>query len=65
MCLEHSNFFGVDETFGPIAISLRRERMEDGTPPVTTTAGSTRKLQSKYLYHCPYLPGEYVDYVIL
>ena len=49
-CLEHSNFFGVDETFGPIAISLRRERMDDDTPPVTMAAGSTGTLQSKYLY---------------
>ncbi len=24
---EHQNFFGVDETLGPIAISLKRERV--------------------------------------
>ena len=50
LCLEHSNFFGVDDTFGPIAISLRRERMDDDIPPVTMAAGSTETLQSKYLY---------------
>ena len=50
LCLEHSNFFGVHDTFGPIAISLRRERMDDDIPPVTMAAGSTGTLQSKYLY---------------
>ncbi|XP_069500574.1 signal-induced proliferation-associated 1-like protein 3 isoform X2 [Ambystoma mexicanum] len=26
---EHSNYFGVDEKLGPVAVSLRRERLED------------------------------------
>ena len=48
--LEHSNFFGVDDIYGPVAISLRRERMDEDTSPVTIAAGSTGTLQSKYLY---------------
>ena len=48
--LEHSNFFGVDDIYGPAAISLRRERMDEDTSPVTIAAGSTGTLQSKYLY---------------
>ena len=50
LCLEHSNFFGVDDTYGPVAISLRRERMDEDMPPVTVGPGSTGTLQSKYLY---------------
>lgn len=26
---EHSNYFGVDEKLGPVAVSLRREKLED------------------------------------
>ncbi|XP_066494578.1 signal-induced proliferation-associated 1-like protein 3 [Tiliqua scincoides] len=26
---EHSNYFGVDEKLGPVAVSIRRERLED------------------------------------
>ena len=26
---EHQNFFGVDENIGPVAISLKRERIPD------------------------------------
>ncbi|XP_035256149.1 signal-induced proliferation-associated 1-like protein 2 isoform X2 [Anguilla anguilla] len=27
---EHQNYFGVDENLGPVALSVRRERLEDG-----------------------------------
>lgn len=26
---EHSNYFGVDENLGPVAVSIRREKLED------------------------------------
>ena len=26
---EHQNYFGVDENLGPVAVSVRRERLED------------------------------------
>ncbi|XP_076099496.1 signal-induced proliferation-associated 1-like protein 2 isoform X5 [Mytilus galloprovincialis] len=26
---DHQNFFGIDENFGPVAISIRREKLED------------------------------------
>ena len=29
ICIDHQNFFGVDESIGPVAISLRRERIPD------------------------------------
>lgn len=29
MFLEHQNFFGMDEEYGPIAISLKRERVRE------------------------------------
>ena len=47
VCVEHTNFFGIDDTYGPIAISLRRERMDEDTSSGTGTAGT---LQSKHLY---------------
>ena len=50
LCLEHSNFFGVDDSYGPVAISLRRERLDDDVSPVSIGAGSTGTLSSKYLY---------------
>lgn len=27
---EHQNYFGVDENLGPVAISVRREKLDDG-----------------------------------
>lgn len=27
--IDHQNFFGIDENFGPVAISIRREKLED------------------------------------
>ena len=48
--LEHSNFFGIDDIYGPIDISLRWERMDEDTSPVTVAVGSTGAMQSKYLY---------------
>ena len=26
---DHQNYFGIDENFGPVAISIRREKLED------------------------------------
>lgn len=26
---EHSNYFGVDEKLGPVAVSIKREKLED------------------------------------
>ncbi|XP_014671772.1 PREDICTED: signal-induced proliferation-associated 1-like protein 2 [Priapulus caudatus] len=34
MCLsnaDHQNFFGIDENLGPVAVSIRRERVDDGS----------------------------------
>lgn len=27
---EHQNYFGVDDHLGPVAVSVRRERLDDG-----------------------------------
>jgi hypothetical protein len=27
---EHQNYFGVDENLGPVAVSIRREKLEEG-----------------------------------
>ena len=37
-CPDHHNFFGIDENIGPVAVSLKRERIvsESGAP---TTSG--------------------------
>lgn len=26
---EHQNYFGIDENLGPVAVSIRREKVED------------------------------------
>lgn len=26
---EHQNYFGIDESLGPVAVSIRREKVED------------------------------------
>ena len=31
--LEHANYFGVDERLGPVAVSIRRERLDDLKEP--------------------------------
>lgn len=30
LSVEHQNYFGVDENLGPVAVSVRRERLDDG-----------------------------------
>lgn len=27
---EHQNYFGIDENLGPVAVSIRREKFEEG-----------------------------------
>lgn len=27
--VEHQNYFGIDENLGPVAVSIRREKVED------------------------------------
>lgn len=27
---EHQNYFGVDDNLGPVAVSIRREKLDDG-----------------------------------
>jgi len=39
--IEHTNFIGIDEVYGPVAISLRRDKMEEDLPP--TVGGPTSK----------------------
>jgi len=42
MCTEHQNFFGVDDNLGPVAVSLRREKIPDSgtaTGKSDSTAG--------------------------
>lgn len=35
---EHQNWFGMDDTLGPVAISIRREKMEEGMDSAHTLA---------------------------
>ena len=30
-CLEHLNYLGIDERFGPVALSLKREKLDEST----------------------------------
>ena len=38
---DHTNFIGVDKVYGPVAISLRHDKMEEDLPP--TVGGPTIK----------------------
>ena len=31
LLLEHLNYLGIDEKFGPVALSLKRERLDENT----------------------------------
>jgi len=46
ICTEHQNFFGVDDGLGPVAVSLRREKLVDSGSAAgksDATAGSTNQ----------------------
>ncbi|XP_013794291.1 signal-induced proliferation-associated 1-like protein 2 [Limulus polyphemus] len=45
---DHQNWFGVDETLGPIAISIKRERVED--PGNSSPSGSYSITQALFQY---------------
>ncbi|KAJ8250720.1 hypothetical protein COCON_G00226420 [Conger conger] len=44
---EHQNYFGVDENLGPVALSIRRERLEDG-----------RNKEAQYAYRITFRTSE-------
>ena len=48
---EHQNFFGIDEGLGPVAISLKREKVSDGLPEfygTPATVGPTGMPKNQY-----------------
>jgi hypothetical protein len=45
---EHQNWFGMDENLGPVAVSIRRERIERQNDPNSASALST---QPSHTYH--------------
>ncbi|XP_064484680.1 signal-induced proliferation-associated 1-like protein 2 [Ornithodoros turicata] len=49
---EHQNWFGIDEHLGPVAVSIRREKMDDAEGSSNSTSSSTNSLnqQSQYQY---------------
>jgi len=49
--IEHQNFFGVDDNVGPVAISIRRERVvEQISNFYDTQSSSTVQSMPKHLY---------------
>ena len=38
---EHQNFFGVDDNLGPVAVSLRREKIPDSSTPAGKSDAGT------------------------
>jgi len=54
-CTEHQNFFGVDDNLGPVAVSLRREKIRDAAAAAAAgrwdaAAGSGSGAGWLYLY---------------
>lgn len=49
---EHQNWFGIDEHLGPVAASIRRERIDETEGSSSSTSSSTNSLnqQSQYQY---------------
>lgn len=45
---EHQNWFGMDDNLGPVAVSIRRERIERQSDPNSASSLST---QPSYTYH--------------
>lgn len=45
---EHQNWFGMDENLGPVAVSIRRERIERQADPNSVSPLST---QPSHTYH--------------
>lgn len=45
---EHQNWFGMDENLGPVAVSIRRERIERQSDPNCASPLST---QPSHTYH--------------
>ena len=46
---DHQNFFGVDENIGPVAISLKRERIPDEIAEFYGIMGSAPKYQHRVI----------------
>ena len=47
--VDHQNFFGIDENIGPIAISLKRERIPDEVVEFYGIMGSAPKYQHRVI----------------
>ena len=43
LCSEHQNWFGIDENLGPVAVSIRRERVPATTDLLTTDTSLTSR----------------------
>ena len=58
--VDHQNFFGIDENIGPIAISLKRERIPDEVVEFYGIMGSAPKYQHRVIVRtsqvCMHLP---------
>ena len=46
---DHQNFFGVDENLGPVAVSLKREKLEDAPILHNLPPLSAPKLQYRFI----------------
>ena len=47
--LEHQNYFGVDEFLGPLAVSVRRERVEEQESPVENSKDHNMRYRYRIL----------------
>lgn len=52
---EHQNYFGIDENLGPVAVSIRREKVED----------AKEKEGSQFNYRVAFRTSEVTDGLVL
>ena len=46
--IDHQNYLGIDEKFGPIAVSIKREKLDDHTSLLRNEADSSHGTRYQY-----------------
>ena len=46
---DHQNFFGIDDNLGPVAVSLRKEKLDDSPPFTLISPLASPKSQCRFI----------------
>ena len=47
--LEHQNFFGIDDNLGAVAVSLRKEKLEENSPFTLNSPLPSPRIQYRFI----------------